>query len=443
MKITDWKKKFVATLAAFGVAIPVAHAADLRTNLVANPGFEDVNPSETGPFTSIRILDWFDPVLAEDGEGNLDADDDFAYPYASGYSGNPAPPGGGDFHFTGGFNTAPGDIQVTQSINLASGASAAAIAAGDARFDLSGYFSSYRGQSEFSEVRITFLDQGGSVLANDAIGGDVVAQAPIVNGQRAWYQDLGTGIVPLGTAEATIDILSIGGAVNYDAYVDNIDFRIGGLPDDFGLQLQVDPASGLAQFVNHGSDALQFEFYQITSAGSLSPTGWQSLDDQSLDGNSWLEAGGSSSVILGEATLTGAHSLGAEQVTRLGRLFVPGSPQDLTLQFGTSDGLLRHGNVVYVPVTGGVLGDLNGDGAIDAADAGMLFSTWGRSGIGDLDASGITDAADAGILFTNWTGDPITAAVPEPSLGTFALVGLAIGAYAGRGTQRRRRSRVQ
>lgn len=59
--------------------------------------------------------------------------------------------------------------------------------------------------------------------------------------------------------------------------------------------------------------------------------------------------------------------------------------------------------------------DVNGDGAIDAADAARLFSVWGKTeaaptsaidfALSDINGDGIIDAADAGILFERWTGD--------------------------------------
>ena len=49
--------------------------------------------------------------------------------------------------------------------------------------------------------------------------------------------------------------------------------------------------------------------------------------------------------------------------------------------------------------------DLNGDGAVDASDAGILFSNWGGPGDGDINGDGIVDAADAQICFNEWTGD--------------------------------------
>lgn len=48
-----------------------------------------------------------------------------------------------------------------------------------------------------------------------------------------------------------------------------------------------------------------------------------------------------------------------------------------------------------------VLGDLNGDGCVDAADMGILLGAWGTPA-GDLNGDGTTNAADMGILLGNW-----------------------------------------
>lgn len=50
--------------------------------------------------------------------------------------------------------------------------------------------------------------------------------------------------------------------------------------------------------------------------------------------------------------------------------------------------------------------DINGDGAADAADAGLMFGNWANVGTGDCSGDGVVDAADAGVLFGEWTGDP-------------------------------------
>lgn len=49
------------------------------------------------------------------------------------------------------------------------------------------------------------------------------------------------------------------------------------------------------------------------------------------------------------------------------------------------------------------IADLNFDGVVDAADAGIMFGNWGGCGKSDLNGDGIVDAADAGILYGQWT----------------------------------------
>lgn len=46
--------------------------------------------------------------------------------------------------------------------------------------------------------------------------------------------------------------------------------------------------------------------------------------------------------------------------------------------------------------------DLNGDGAVNGADLGILLAAWGTNG-GDLDGDGDTDGADLGILLAAWS----------------------------------------
>lgn len=52
----------------------------------------------------------------------------------------------------------------------------------------------------------------------------------------------------------------------------------------------------------------------------------------------------------------------------------------------------------------GMLADLNGDGRVDAADQGILFSAWGTSDrLSDLNTDGVVNAEDLGILLSNWS----------------------------------------
>jgi len=77
--------------------------------------------------------------------------------------------------------------------------------------------------------------------------------------------------------------------------------------------------------------------------------------------------------------------------------------------------------------------DLTGDGTIDAADASLLFASWGWSEpVFDINGDGYQDAADAAIMFETWTGD--AAPVPEPG---FPLAFLLFS-FLARGRCRRR-----
>ena len=47
--------------------------------------------------------------------------------------------------------------------------------------------------------------------------------------------------------------------------------------------------------------------------------------------------------------------------------------------------------------------DLNGDGAVDGIDLGILLSQWGTDGTADLNDDGIVDGIDLGQLLGAWT----------------------------------------
>jgi hypothetical protein len=70
---------------------------------------------------------------------------------------------------------------------------------------------------------------------------------------------------------------------------------------------------------------------------------------------------------------------------------------------GTGQG----GEIRYARSTtpvGGCVGDLDGDGATDQADLGVLLADWGcvADCVGDLDGDDDTDQADLGILLADW-----------------------------------------
>ena len=61
MKVTDPWKRLLAAVAAGGMYVSgAAHAANLNTNLVVNPGFENVDFGQPtfGAYDAPQILDW-------------------------------------------------------------------------------------------------------------------------------------------------------------------------------------------------------------------------------------------------------------------------------------------------------------------------------------------------------------------------------------------------
>lgn len=86
-------------------------------------------------------------------------------------------------------------------------------------------------------------------------------------------------------------------------------------------------------------------------------------------------------------------------------------------------GSLPIGRFVFELLT--LQSDLNGDGAVDASDAGAMFADWGNAGPADLNGDGLVDAADASQMFAEWTGDGTPAAIiPEPSTAFSLFCGL-------------------
>lgn len=154
------------------------------------------------------------------------------------------------------------------------------------------------------------------------------------------------------------------------------------------LELIVDTSDGTTSIVNNQSDPFTINFYQIDSGNdaapgtSLNPNGWSSLDDQEGNdppGTGWVEAGGSSSQVLGEANVQGSLTLNPSDSVFLGAAFDSlGGVEDLSFQFGLPSGTsLRGGLVSYVDddgiaAPGGVDGDYNGDNIVDARD----YTVW-------------------------------------------------------------------
>ena len=382
MKNLSWKRKLAGLLAAAGLLSPAAAlTADLNANLVINPSFENVEQGETGPFTSVRLLDWID----SDGDG----DDTFSYPYSSAYSGAPAPPGSGDWHFTGGFDTASDQPLVQQEINVGTGASGTLIATGGAAYNLSGYFSSYLAQDDSSSVRAGFLNTSGAEIGFAEVGGldFVQGTVPLTGGQRDWGQDVAAGLVPAGTASILLQVVSSDADANHDGYVDLVEFQI---TDELRLpaiDLEIDRDDGGITVSNRTGDPVHISGYSITSAASaLDPLNWLSIADnydadngQSVDAvNRWTQlTNPSENTDLSEADLdsgTGTTLLNEQSINLSDAgAWIRNPIEDLVFEY-VSDGEVVQGLIAFVGNDGQsfVFGDLDLSGRIDVLDWGVV-----------------------------------------------------------------------
>lgn len=218
------------------------------------------------------------------------------------------------------------------------------------------------------------------------------------------------------TADADVDPFS--------AYIDNIRLQQISTPDL--LTLELNRSNGAAMLKNLTANPIAWDYMEIKSLGaSLDPAGWNSLDDQNADGTgTWIEAGGSSATALVEASLLGSHSLLPGQMLSLGNLYnetVNAEDVDLEIRRAAGPSFRTYDQLVmYIGMPpGGVLGDYNGNGTVDAAD----YVLWRNGGPLDNEGAsvGVVDAAD----YTFWrsrfgstsgSGSGLgAAAVPEPS----------------------------
>jgi hypothetical protein len=208
---------------------------------------------------------------------------------------------------------------------------------------------------------------------------------------------------------------------------------------NFLLALEVNTTNGQVRMRNQTGAAIKIDYYDVKSAaGALNATAWNSLQEQNLpgfpagngSGNGWEQAGGSRSVTIGESYLTGNSSGGNAATFGLGAAFNVGGAQDLIFQYGA---IVAAGP----PPTG----DYNNNGVVDGAD----YVTWRNAGPTDTlpndSTPGTVNAAD----YTVWRQQfgassvgPSTlfrglvryvtafsgggTAVPEPT--SFVLVGL-------------------
>jgi hypothetical protein len=388
MKVTNWRRKLVASLVAGGLMAPCAlEAANLDTNLVTNPGFEDVDVGTICCYhgAATKINSWTNGSLAGfaynneleelNGSGNLGWDD--GGPLAGGgkYFFGPAS-GSDDMNYQS--VTSPG--LVAQNLDVSTGPTGTQIASGQAAVVLSGFFTSYNGQNRHGFMQVDFLNAGGTSLGSTRITS--------LGEPHPWHQERGAAVVPVGTATLRASLFGD----NFNAYIDNVDVRITDATSEF-LFAEVNTTTGQVAIKNQSGDPLNIDYYKIESpAGALNATAWNSLQEQNLagfpagngNGNGWEQFGGSSARVIGESYLTGNSSVANSASIGLGAAFNAGGARDLKFFYSA---------LPQSPAPGG---DYNGNGTVDAAD----FVLWRNGGplLNEIETIGTVTPED----YTAW-----------------------------------------
>jgi hypothetical protein len=416
----------MASLAAGGLLAPgTLHAANLDTNLVANPSFESVDLATIGDFGARKVLNWLG------GPG-------FAYshnPVVTGvpdYADGADPSGAGVWYFTANNNpgSATGDWRapggVYQDIDVSTGTTGTQIATGEAAYKLSAFMSSYLNDNDFGIVHLDFRNASGASLGT----AEIRDSDPGPN--NVWSLNSKLGIVPVGTA--TIRASIFGGVVNggTDGYIDLVDAQLTAAANEL-LFLEVDTTSGQTRIRNLTGAPVNIDYYEITSAsGALNATDWSSFQEQNLagfpagngSGNGWEQFGGSGARVIGESYLRGNSTVQNNASIGLGTAFNIAGTRDLVFQYAAIDDSAP-------PPTG----DYNNDGKVDSADYVVWRKTNinGQQGYNDWRANfGATGGPSGpGSLvsgFIRYVPPGAASAVPEPA-GVW-LVGIGLASLA-------------
>jgi hypothetical protein len=436
MKVTDLRRKLLAALAAGGMLAPSAiRAADLNTNLLVNPGFENVSfDPPVGNYSAPRILQWTGTdgfAYSHDGTGGIP---DYA-------NGGPLA-GGGSFYFTSGKPgpdiTAPG--QFYQDIDVSTGDSGSLIATGNAAYRVGAFFSSYLAQGDFGTVHVDFRN-----AASTSLGTASVTSTDL----STWTQNFRGGLIPMGTTTVRVSLFGTPLSGSPDGYMDNVEFQVTNEVLQPALAITVNRDTGAVTLANQTGAAVNVKSYSITSAfQALEPANWRSIAENydagspgpnQLDpAHHWSElTDPAANTDLSEADLQSAagFSLGHTRSVNLGNAgtWIQTPTEDLVFQYISGSQIVQ--GIVNFTGHGGVpfaVGDLNTDGSVNPADW-TIFRTNQHADLsdsspaeayrrGDLNGDRLNNHADFFRFKTvfdaaNGAGSFVAmlAAIPEPS----------------------------
>jgi hypothetical protein len=190
------------------------------------------------------------------------------------------------------------------------------------------------------------------------------------------------------------------------------------------LLLEVDPITGATVLRNTSQTTVELDGYHVRSeSNSLSTAGWNSLDEQNVDGDgNWLQVLNAGAGLLGEFNALSATTLAPGVSLSLGNAYAGDTTgmRDLQFEFllsGEAEG--RIGTVIYAPLSATLDGDFNNNGVVDAADYVVWretdgspegYNTW-RANFGAM-----LPGSGQGALVAS------TSSVPEPSAWLLAAV---------------------
>jgi hypothetical protein len=446
MKVTDLRRKLKAALIAGGMLAPgTANAANLNTNLLANPGFETVTDTGTlGAYNAPLISGW--TPSAPDKEG-------FAYSHNGSLSnGNVVPnyangdplASGGNWYFSpnagpaGAVINGPG--QLFQDIDVSTGPSGGLIAEGNAAYKIGAFFNNFETQGDFGHLHLDFRNNAGT-----SIGMAEVAGVPPFD---EWEQNFRGGPIPVGTHTVRVSIFGttpVGGGP--DGYMDDVDFQVTNEVTQPVLQINVNRDTGAITLVNQTGGPASFKSYSITSPyGALEPASWLSIAENYDSGSpgpnqvdpahNWNElTDPTANGDLSEADLQAAAgtTIAHTRTINLGNSWIRTPTEDLAFQYISGTQVVS-GIVNYTGHSGSAFanGDFNRDSAVNSADW-MIFRTnqhgdfTGKSGaeaylMGDISGDFQNNHTDF-IIFkalydaANGAGSflAMVSSVPEPS----------------------------